>query len=204
VQRPTISLSSPSVPRAHAFIAILTVWLFLTPGRARAGSPQAPPTNSAIPAQTTTASAVAQNTPPAADAASENPSPAKKSKKVWTNEEVSGIGGPISVIGEGRDTKNKTVPQKAADPQYISNVRKQLASLQSQLAAADKELATLKNFNDGESVSTSDREFHKGYNSQPILQQMTHLETKKKDLQSKIDALLDEARKKGVEPGQLR
>jgi hypothetical protein len=30
------------------------------------------------------------------------------------------------------------------------------------------------------------------------------LQDKKKDLQSKMDALLDEARKKGVEPGELR
>jgi hypothetical protein len=34
--------------------------------------------------------------------------------------------------------------------------------------------------------------------------QIRVLQDQKKDLQSKIDALLDEARKKGVEPGQLR
>lgn len=33
---------------------------------------------------------------------------------------------------------------------------------------------------------------------------MRVLQEKKKDLQAQIDALLDEARKKGVEPGQLR
>jgi hypothetical protein len=30
------------------------------------------------------------------------------------------------------------------------------------------------------------------------------LQDKKKDLEAKTDALLDEARKRGVEPGQLR
>ena len=33
---------------------------------------------------------------------------------------------------------------------------------------------------------------------------MRALQDKKKDLESKIDALLDEARKKGVESGELR
>jgi hypothetical protein len=33
---------------------------------------------------------------------------------------------------------------------------------------------------------------------------MANLEIKKKDLQAKIGALFDEARQKGVEPGQLR
>jgi hypothetical protein len=35
-------------------------------------------------------------------------------------------------------------------------------------------------------------------------QQITSLQDKKKQMEAKIDALLDEARKKGVEPGDLR
>jgi peptidoglycan hydrolase CwlO-like protein len=35
-------------------------------------------------------------------------------------------------------------------------------------------------------------------------QQITNLQEKKKQLQGKIDALLDEARKKDVQPGDLR
>jgi glycerol-3-phosphate dehydrogenase len=79
-----------------------------------------------------------------------------------------------------------------------------MQKFQDQMTAIDKELATLKNFSEGEPVATADREFHKSYNNEPIAQQVTTLQTKKLDLQSKIDALLDEARKKGVEPGQLR
>jgi len=41
-----------------------------------------------------------------------------------------------------------------------------------------------------------DRDTHRG--------QMRALRNKKKDLESKIDALLDEARKKGIESSQLR
>jgi hypothetical protein len=127
-----------------------------------------------------------------------------KPKKVWTNEEVTGISSTISVVGDAHNSKTKNSVKTPADPQYAANVRKELQKLQGQMADADKELASLKNFSEGEPVATADREFHKSYNSQPIDQQITNLQIKKKDLQSKIDALLDEARKKGVEPGQLR
>jgi hypothetical protein len=152
-------------------------------------------------------SAISAATPAAPDSAPADTaadSAAKKPKKVWTNEEVSGMRGPISVVGDSHGVKSKNVPLSPADPKYIANTRKQLQQLQGQIADADKQLATLKDFSAGEPVATADREFHKGYNSQPIDQQIRGLETKKKDLQDKIDALLDEARKKGVEPGQLR
>jgi len=79
-----------------------------------------------------------------------------------------------------------------------------MQKFQDQMADIDKQLVTLKNFSEGEPVATADREFHKSYNNEPIAQQVVTLQTKKLDLQSKIDALLDEARKKGLEPGQLR
>ena len=43
-----------------------------------------------------------------------------------------------------------------------------------------------------------------GYVRVPVNQQIPALEEKKKKLQGQIDDLLDEARKKGIEPGQLR
>jgi hypothetical protein len=142
---------------------------------------------------------------PASDPSNSAPPPnTKKVKKVWTNEEVSGMSSTISVVGDGRSAKSKNAPQKPADPQYISSTKTKLQKLHEQIAAADKELATLKDFSEGEPVSTADREFHKSYNNQPIAQQIASLQTKKLDLQSQIDALLDEARQKGVEPGQLR
>ena len=198
MQRPTVLRS---IRLAATAIAIFAPFLCLASAAPNAGSPQAPAT-AATPAPTAPPASSAQDPLPAADPAAA--SSAKKSKKIWTNEDVPDMGRPVSVVGDGRDAKNKSAAQKPADPQYVATVRKQLEKLRGQLADADKELATLKNFNDGESVGTSDRELHKGYNSQPILQQMANLEIKKKDLQAKIDTLLDEARQKGVEPGQLR
>jgi len=69
---------------------------------------------------------------------------------------------------------------------------------------ADKQIAKLKDFNSGEPVGTNQRQLHKGYNSEPVSLQIQALEAKKIAMQAKIDALLDEARKKGIEPGQLR
>ena len=92
-----------------------------------------------------------------------------------------------------------------ADGQYIANTRKELAKLQSQLDDTNKQLADLKEFSDGKAPATSSGyEINKGYNRVPVNQQITNLEAKKKQLQDKIGALLDEARKKGVEPGDLR
>jgi hypothetical protein len=45
---------------------------------------------------------------------------------------------------------------------------------------------------------------NKGYNRVPVDQQIASLEDKRRQLQEKIGALFDEARKKGVLPGQLR
>jgi len=208
MQHPAILLSVRRFVPAAIAMAIFVPLLYPASAAAHAGSPQSPPppqatpANAATPAPAAAPASTAQDTPPAV--APTAASDAKKSKKVWTNEDVPDMGRPVSVVGDGRDAKNKSAAQKPANPQYIATVRKQLEKLRGQLADADKELATLKNFNDGESVGTSDRELHKGYNSQPILQQMANIEIKKKDLQAKIDALLDEARQKGVEPGQLR
>ncbi len=129
---------------------------------------------------------------------------AKKPRKVWTNEDVNGLSGPVSVVGNTK-TAGKASPGAKADAQYIANTRKELAKLQSQLDDTDKQLSDLKDFSEGKAPATSSGyQLNKGYNRVPVDQQITSLQDKKKQLQDKIGALLDEARKKGVEPGDLR
>jgi hypothetical protein len=129
---------------------------------------------------------------------------AKKPKKVWTNEDVNSLSGPVSVVGNSKNS-GKASSSVKADGQYILNTRKELAKLQSQLDDTDKQLSDLKDFSEGKAPATSSGyEINKGYNRVPVDQQITSLEGKKKQLQDKIGALLDEARKKGVEPGDLR
>lgn len=144
--------------------------------------------------------------PPAPSQDSATPGETKKPKKVWTNENLSGVSGTISVVGDPKNVpKLKPTPSKPADAQYVASVRNQLAKLQAQVADIDKQLVDLKNFSEGEpSTSASGLKLHKGYSTEPIEVQMRALREKKKDLESKIDALLDEARKKGVESSQLK
>jgi len=126
-----------------------------------------------------------------------------KAKKVWTNENLSDATGPVSVVGDGKHSA-KSKDNAPADANYVANTKKQLEKWNAQIADADKELVDLKNFNSGEPGTNPARQLHKSYNTEPVSQQMKKLEDKKKELQGKIDALLDEARKKGVLPGQLR
>jgi hypothetical protein len=142
--------------------------------------------------------------PPATSQDSTPPAETKKPKKVWTNENLSGANGPVSVVG---DSKNKSKPaaSKPANAQYVASVRKQLDKLQGEIADIDKQLVDLKNFSEGQpSTSASGIKLNKSYEREPIEVQMRALQDKKKYLESKIDALLDEARKKGVESSELR
>src|SRR5467141_5451397 len=143
-------------------------------------------------------------TPPAPSQDSAPPAETKKPKKVWTNENLSGANGAVSVVGDPKN-KPKPVSSKPANAQYLASVRKQLDKLQGEIAGIDKQLVDLKNFSEGEpSTSASGIKLNKSYEREPIEVQMRALQDKKKDLESKIDALLDEARKKGVESSELR
>ena len=150
----------------------------------------------------------ATGTPQSASQAQEETKPLdpKQSKKTWTNDNLSDAKGAVSVVGDSKaGSKSKAHPAKPADAQYVASVRKQLEKLNAQTSEADKQIADLTNFSKGEpSTSASGIKLGKGYNREPVEVQIRALQEKKKDLQSKMDALLDEARKRGVEPGQLR
>ena len=149
------------------------------------------PAVSASPAPATTSTAATADT--------------KKAKKVWTNDDVGGLTGPVSVVGNSKNLGKPSGDSKA-DGQYIANTKKELAKLQGQLDDTDKQLADLKDFSEGKGTGLTGGgyQINKGFNRVPVDQQITALQDKKKQLQEKIATLLDEARKKGVEPGQLR
>ena len=140
----------------------------------------------------------AQNPPAAADA--------KKPKKVLTNEDLSNSTGKISVVGNGQNpgSKPKAAAPRTANPQYVASVRNQLEKLLKQIVDVDKQITDLKNFKAGEpSTNSSGVQLDKRYEREPVEVQIRALQDKRKDLQAKVDALYDEARKKGVESGQL-
>jgi hypothetical protein len=127
---------------------------------------------------------------------------ATQAKKVWTNENLNEAHGPISVVGDKRNAKYSTA-NKAGDPGTSAQVRQELQKLQAQLDDVNKKLKLYKAFEDGEPVSTNERDFDKGISRIPVDQQMVKLKEKAAKLKRQIDELVDEARKKGVPPSQL-
>ncbi|MGB2633806.1 MAG: hypothetical protein WAM58_07705 [Candidatus Acidiferrum sp.] len=152
----------------------------------------------ARPQEAPTAQNVAPAVPP--DATDAAPAP----KKVWTNENLAGTKGGISVVGDKRNQNYHMGSNAPADPATVARVKKSLDKLQTQLNDVNNKLKSYKQFQDGEPVSTGERDASKGYSRTPVDQQMNQLLNKKKELESQIGDLLDEARKKGIDPGQLR
>lgn len=125
-------------------------------------------------------------------------------KKIWTNDNLTSANGKVSVVGDKRNQKYTGTPDKPADPATVTRIHDSLKKLQTQLDGVNQQLVSFKEFQEGGTVSKADNEIPQGYTRVPVNQQIPVLEEKKKKLQTQIDDLLDEARKKGIEPGQLR
>jgi hypothetical protein len=140
-------------------------------------------------------------TPPAASDSS-GLAPAA-TRKVWTNDDVKGGKGGVSVVGN-KGNQYHMSPAAPADAATIARIKQSLEKLQTQLDDLNNKLKSYKQFQEGEPVSKGERDMSKGYSRTPVDQQMAQLLDKKKKLETEIGDLLDEARKKGVDPGQLR
>jgi hypothetical protein len=145
----------------------------------------------------------AQGTPSAPPSSTSAPA-SNPPKKVWTNDDLSGSKTGISVVGDKRNLNYHLSSAQPADPATVDRMKKNLHKLQNQLDDVDAKLKTYKQFQDGDPVSKGERDITKGYSRTPVDQQMTQLLDKKKQLETQIGDLFDEARKKGIDPGQLR
>ena len=139
-------------------------------------------------------------------AADSSPEVPKKTKKVWTNEDMKDVSvGAISQVGmEKNAPADRKTPAKPANPQVAAAFRKQISALQGQLVSLDKQIAELKSFLKGETPGAVGLQLHKGYSTEPIGDQIRKLEDKKKLVAGQIDGVYDSARKLGIPPGQLR
>jgi hypothetical protein len=154
------------------------------------------------------ASAATQSKTPTPPAQTE----AKKAKKVWTNEELSTVKGNVSVVGEpdsSPDDRNRKTPsesngQNRLRQQQIARYREQIQQLQAQIEAADKRISQLKNFKGENTAPSGGINPSQGYNMVPLEDQVKQLEERKKQLQNKIQDIESEARKSGIEPGEIR
>jgi multidrug efflux pump subunit AcrB len=129
----------------------------------------------------------------------------KKNKKVWTNEEMSSVGGNISVVGDSSQSHNNdgtTNSPKGNNAQRIETYRKLILQYHRQVDALDKQIADFHNFKPDNSSGGMDP--HGRYTMTSSEDRIQQLEDKKKQMQAKIDAIEEAARKEGIEPGQLR
>ena len=166
------------------------------------------------------APASSATTPPAAKTADGKDQPVnkdsakdkKKLKKVWTEDDISKVGGSISVVGDSSSTgtaksSSQSTGANSDNPargNEVENYRDQIRQLQAQLDATDKKIDDLRNFKADNTSSSGGINPNHGYSMTPIPDQIKQLEEQKKQIQDKMDAVMDEARKKGIEPGQLR
>lgn len=125
-----------------------------------------------------------------------------KPKKVWTNDDVAQASPGVTVAAKGATSP---APSAAgANAQLATQLRGKLEKLQFQWKDVDTQLDELKRFQAGELSGDAGRQLHKRYNTTPIPEQMAKLEEKRNHLQEQIEAMYEEARKKGILPGQLR
>jgi len=124
-------------------------------------------------------------------------------KKVWTNDDIHSRNG-VSVVGDKRSQNYHMTPGSTADAATVSRIRKNLEKLTAQLDDTNQKLAAMKKFEAGDDVKDPGPQINKGLNRVPVDQQMAQLNASKKKLEGQISDLLDEARKKGIDPGQLR
>ena len=159
--------------------------------------------------QGSAASSTSSPSAPQSPAAAPSPAEPKKAKKVWTNENLDDVSAsPISLIGDAKNPSGKNpVARPVANPATtaeIANFRKQLATLDKQVAGVEKEIADLQAFVKGEKPGAVGLQMGKRYSTEPIPAQLRKLDEKKKSLAAQMDAVVDAARKRGVESAQLR
>jgi hypothetical protein len=68
----------------------------------------------------------------------------------------------------------------------------------------NRQLNLYEDFREGKPVSEGSRDMSHGYSRTPVDQQAAKLREKKKQLEDQMDGLYEEARKKGIDAGQLK
>ena len=166
---------------------------------AQSGQPAAPPASN----QQSSPTASGQSSPPAGKT--------EKTKKVWTNDEVGSLQGAVSVVGTNRGTEGKAPSAQngvgaAAEARHgkILRYRAAIAELRKKIDAGDQRIAQLKNFKADDSSPSGGINPNRGYNMIPLDEQVKQLEEKKKQLLASIEELENQAKKEGIEPGELR
>lgn len=134
-----------------------------------------------------------------------------KPKKVWTNDDVGTLKSSVSVVGNKQSSRGSTAGEQDqsaeesdAHAERVRQYRDAIEQLRKQMAQADARIAQLKDFKAENTTPSGGISLNKGYNTVPPEEQVKQLEERKKQCQAKIEDLENEARKEGIDPGDLR
>jgi len=152
-----------------------------------------------------------QQQPPQQQAPPDQAEPeTKKTKKVWTNENLQDLNGNsgVSVVGAAPAPagNNPATPRgtgyvREKDPNWY---RAQLAPLRAEIDRLDKEITKTREFING--GHTAEGQLKVNVFTVPMnpADQIAQLEKRKTGVQAKIDALEDQARRNDIPPGTIR
>jgi hypothetical protein len=164
-----------------------------TPAQANSGSQASAPASD---------SQAAQSAAPAGTETASTTTP----KKVWTNEDVGDLRGrsPISTVGPSRPKSQKPVAQSkqaVASPDTIRSYHDRIAALQAKLPPIDSQISDLQGALNGQTMNST--RHATGAKIDDWHDELTRLQAQRSDLETKIGALQDEARHKGVPENQI-
>ncbi|MGD1210519.1 MAG: hypothetical protein ABR973_04065 [Candidatus Acidiferrales bacterium] len=164
----------------------------------------------AVPSRAQSSSAGSSETSePAAEPSSQASSTAPAqptSKKVWTNDDVSGLrdGSAISTFTEPNAKPAKTGAKPASKGRDAKWYQDQITKLQAQIRPLDTQIAQLQAAIEGKPTGNS-KESTRPYGVKadqwPV--ELDQLQKKRGDIEAHISALEDEARHNGVPPNAL-
>jgi hypothetical protein len=154
-------------------------------------TPQSQPPAPASPQPTPAAAGTAEHKDPntGKDQAKEK----KKPKKVWTEEEISAVGGSISVVGDQHPSNNSSrapASKSAPDGRVAAYYRGRLAPLRKQIDDVDREIREMKSV--------------KGTVRENLEAQVQIREARREKIQKQINEIEEDARQHGIQPSQLR
>lgn len=135
---------------------------------------------------------------------------AKKTKKVWTNDNLQDLSGKsgVSVVGGASSTDDKpkaeTKPADYAQGKDPDWYRNQIASRRAEIDRLDQEITKTREFING--GHTAEGRLKVNVFSVPMnpADHIAQLEKRKATVQNEIDALEDQARRNDIPPGALR
>jgi hypothetical protein len=154
----------------------------------------------------------------ASQAAPQKQPPAKKTKKIWTNEDLEALrpGGATSseapaapsasggapAAGESADKAGAQSKGKEEDP--VEKLRKRLTPIRADLDSVEAQLRSLRNARSSGSTTGGGMDVSKTSGAMNTEDQIALLEKRRADLLRQIADIEDEARRAGISPGAIR